>query len=164
MLIVEDGTGKPDADSYVDLVYAREYAAKYGYTLPDEDADLEVYLRRSTELVDLSSFSGERANDDQALDWPRKNASCNGERLDNDIVPTGVMRATVVYADALNAGVNVRANDDGRQVKLQEVVGEAKREFFEGAGGYNVNITAAMDQLKCYLGSSGLYTRRVIRA
>ena len=44
-LVVEDGTGKADADSFISLIGARAFAEKYGITLPTNDTAAEVVLR-----------------------------------------------------------------------------------------------------------------------
>ena len=41
-LIVEDGSIVPGADSYINLVDARTFAAKYGLVLPTDDTEAEA--------------------------------------------------------------------------------------------------------------------------
>lgn len=80
-LIVEDGTGLPNADSYVSLADADAYLALYGHAewsaATDADAQVrkEVALRRATRFVDnlcQSGWIGRRFTSTQALDWPRE--------------------------------------------------------------------------------------------
>jgi hypothetical protein len=74
-LIVEDGTGRSDAESYISAVDATNYFIKMG---KGDDWDLvddqEAALRRATQYM-LSVYrprwAGSRYKAAQALDWPR---------------------------------------------------------------------------------------------
>jgi len=61
-LIVEVGSIVPGADSYINLVDARTFAAKYGLVLPTDDDEAEAalihglrFLRRSYYKISQSS-------------------------------------------------------------------------------------------------------------
>lgn len=77
-LIVEDGTGRTDADAYVSVAEADAYfltrnTAWAGYT---NDAR-EAAIRFATSWLDdtyLSLWKGARVNEFQALAWPRDNS------------------------------------------------------------------------------------------
>ena len=97
---VEDGSGLPDADSYVSLEDAAEYAAARGLTFPDSPAGpAEAALIRATAAIDAtyrSRFPGQRANGRaQALEWPRKYAGdAEGNPIAENEVPQEVINAT----------------------------------------------------------------------
>lgn len=76
-LIVEDGSGLPNAESYVSVSTAAAYLTAMGS--PDfADAQLseqEAALRRATQYLDTRyTFIGEPMTDTQALQWPRSGA------------------------------------------------------------------------------------------
>lgn len=78
-LVVEDGTGKADAESYVSVADAVTYATKQGATFPGTDVPgSEAALRRATAYIDntyRTRFTGYRTyRRDQALEWPRVGA------------------------------------------------------------------------------------------
>jgi len=78
-LIVEDGTGKADAESYVSVADAVTYASNRGLTFPGTDVPgSEAALRRATAYLDntyRTRFTGYRTHRrDQALEWPRVGA------------------------------------------------------------------------------------------
>ena len=169
-LIVEDGTGLADADSYISLVDARAWGVKFGYTLPIDDEEANVSLRRGALDVDLfeDSFAGQRLNDTQSLAWVRINAyKCSGYNqipIDSDVVPNEAKYAQVIYANARFLGITVRANDDGLGVASKEVVGAVKVAYFDnGKTGKSINITEAEDMLSSLLcvGDGGLTIRTV---
>ena len=151
-LIVEDGTGKADADSYIDLVAAREFAEKYGVTLPVDDAACEVALRQGTQYVDLQelSFGGTRAGDTQALSFPRTSyTSINGIAIAAYTAPKQLGYATVFAAAEYASGTDVRGNDGGQAVASEEVTGAVKVSYFDnGQNGSTTTITRAIDALK----------------
>lgn len=73
-LIVEDGTGLSDADSYVTLAFADAYFTKRGvaaWEAADDDAR-EAALRRAAEYIDGKfRYKGSRLLVDQAREFPR---------------------------------------------------------------------------------------------
>ena len=157
-LVIEDGTGKTNADSYISLDDARDYASKFGYALPIDDDEADVMLRKGAIYVDLfeSSFSGARLNDSQSLAWSRVDAyKCTGQNLiyiDSDVVPNEIKYAQVIAANYYNSGVSVRANDDGLNVASKEVVGAVKVSYFDNSKtGKSIEITEAIDMLSSLL-------------
>ena len=169
-LIVEDGSGKSDADSYISLVDARAWALKYGYSLSIDDDEADVQLRKGAVDVDLfeGSFAGERLNDTQSLAWVRKNAyKCSGHNqipIESDTVPNEAKYAQVIYADAYNKNITVRANDDGLAVNSKEVVGAVKVSYFDnGKTGKSIEITEATDMLSNLLCVGNSLSMRTVR-
>lgn len=103
-LIVEDGTGLPDADSYVSVEDAQSYADQRGLSFDASPEDvLEAALRRATVWIDgnyRTRFSGARKNGrNQALQWPRIGATdAEGDDIASDEVPVEIVSATVEAA------------------------------------------------------------------
>ncbi|SAI43017.1 Uncharacterised protein [Bordetella trematum] len=72
MLIVEDGTGKPDAESYASVAQCQAYAAGHGLDFSGDDSVLEAALRNAALYLDGEyTFKGSRLTGAQALEWPR---------------------------------------------------------------------------------------------
>lgn len=126
-LIVEDGTGKTDAESYCTEAFANAYFAARGDTLWSTEMSTdqrEQALRRATDYmvqVYRSRWAGYRKTDEQALDWPRYEVPRNdspstygygtGYRVGylqsyyaDDIVPVEVQRACAFLALKAAAG------------------------------------------------------------
>jgi hypothetical protein len=105
LIIVEDGSIVTDAESYCTLAFANTYHANRGNTawdaLDDID-DKEPALRKATEYmgqVYRLKWLGLRADDDQALDWPRIGVVTGDEiTIDDDVVPLEVQRACAELA------------------------------------------------------------------
>lgn len=164
-LVIEDGTGLPDADSYISLADARTYAADYGYALAADDTEAEVQLRRGAQYVDTNQFKGQKLNPLQGLAFPRTGVECDGVEVEISQQLLWAGRAQVIYADAVNSGVNVRGNDAGQEVQSSEVTGAVKESYFQSyQTAETVVITAAVDQLGCLIdGTANSFTLRTVR-
>lgn len=98
-LIVEDGSGKPDAESYVSVSDCASYATARGLMFPAEPgANAEAALRRGTSWLDgvyRGSFPGRRKNGRaQALEWPRTGAvDITGEEIADGEIPQEIVQA-----------------------------------------------------------------------
>ena len=158
-LVVETGAGLADADSFISLVDARAFAAKYGITLPTNDAAAEVALRQGCQYVELQNkcFSGSRLTTTQALSWPRTSATnAYGVEYADGYMPAQLGYAQVYAAAEYAAGTDVRATDDGKSIASEEVSGAVSVSYFNnGKTGGAVVITRAMDALSPLLVVSG---------
>ncbi|WP_434033588.1 DnaT-like ssDNA-binding protein [Cupriavidus sp. a3] len=81
-LVVEDSTGKPDANSYVSVAEADSYHGDRGNANWSAATTKEAALINATSYVDsLYRFQGLRASDTQALEWPRAGVTGIPKRL-----------------------------------------------------------------------------------
>jgi hypothetical protein len=75
ILVIEDGSGVPDANSYATAAEARAYASLRGSALPaipqDGNDPVETALILAAEYIDSLSFVGIQATTTQGLAWPR---------------------------------------------------------------------------------------------
>lgn len=73
-LITEDGTGRDDAESYVTVAYADNYATAHGLTAwTGTDTVKEVALRKATQYIDTTyNFRSAKSYQYQALEFPRQ--------------------------------------------------------------------------------------------
>ena len=110
-IIVEDGTGLANAESYVSVADANTYHSKIGN---DAWADLdtsvkEQLLRKATDYMVAQyrlQYAGYRRYSTQSLDWPRLyvplidslSANVFPQYVDFDIVPTTVKNACAELA------------------------------------------------------------------
>jgi hypothetical protein len=94
-LIVEDGTGVENANTYVDLAYLQSYADNRGLTLPTQQADKEIYLLRAMDYLESrrGDFQGLKAVEGQLLQWPRKDVHVDCQDLAVDSIPEELKKA-----------------------------------------------------------------------
>lgn len=144
-LVVEDGTGKANAESYISVADATTYHADRGNTAwaaLATDALREQALRNATEYmvqVYRLRWKGFRMTATQALDWPRSfvylepvltGSNESYPQLVSDvIVPTDVSRQCAQLALRASTGTALIA-DAGQTVK-KEKVGPLEVEYSE---------------------------------
>jgi hypothetical protein len=131
-LIIEDGTGKDDAQSYVTAAEARAFAALRGITLDATDGPVEILLMRAMDYLEALDYIGTRSQADQALSWPRADADPTGDgALPADQVPQRVKNAQMQLAVEAQ-GQDLMPSGDGRQV-LKEKVDVIETQYAEGS-------------------------------
>jgi len=163
-IVVEDGTGKSDAVSYVTVAYADAYHLARGNTSwTGADEVKEAALIRATDYLDgkySTRWPGTRESTTQALDWPRVNAYDVDNYILSD-VPEGVKKSICEAAlvELVDAGALSEEQDRGGQV-AREVVGPIETEYFAGAPASTV-YPAIARCLSRILGPTGLRMVRV---
>jgi hypothetical protein len=132
-LVVEDGTGKSDAESYISVADADTYFSNRGDATwaALETADKEQALRKGADYLEQayrSRWKGGRFKNTQALSWPREYARRDEFVNDtflyevyypSDEVPTEVARANAIMA--LKSVSGELAEDLTQSVKREKV-------------------------------------------
>lgn len=105
-LIVEDGTGLNNAESYASVAFADAYfAARMTGSWDGSNSHKEMLLRLATDHIDAvygQRFKGTKGTLSQALQWPRIGAWVDGYEYPLDEVPIEVQRACCEFAHAAN--------------------------------------------------------------
>nr|BDD43781.1 hypothetical protein 1 [Spirochaetaceae bacterium] len=136
-MVVEDGTGLINSNSYLSLTDADAYHADVGNTAWSEatEADREAALITATRWLESryrTRWIGTRATRDQALSWPRWNA-VDPDGYEVAGVPRDVAHATAEAALLVIAGEDLNAPQErGGRVK-REKTGPIETEFADGA-------------------------------
>lgn len=105
-LVVEDGTGLSNADSYVSLADAEAYFATMpasviaAWTGLSTDAEKENLLKYATRILDQKArFKGARTVSSSSLRWPRTGAvDCDGSPAASNTVPRPIVSAVCEIA------------------------------------------------------------------
>ena len=173
--------GGKDSTSYIPVSTAD---AIFGNSLQNSEwaalttAQKQSALMAATESLEVLTFLGDRctpaANDstvEQALQWPRKNASCKGVKTTATAMPLPIRQACTQLALALHkdsdAIIGGGANNETKgSLKVQQL-GELKQEFYDVKEGASIKVDASapivlqkfpwlVDVLNCWLiGSFG---------
>lgn len=107
MLIVEDGTGLSNAESYVSVAFVDNYFNTFYSALPSypwkaQREDLkEIALRQVTSYYEFKyaiDLPGIRKTSSQNLSWPRIGALHDGSYIDSAVVPTLLKQAIAELA------------------------------------------------------------------
>lgn len=134
-IVVEDGTGLANAESYASVATADAYWAARSNPAAWSSLDVvgkETNLRTATEyLVRYSGrWRGSRVSATQALDWPRACVTVDRVTLPNNAIPVQLQRA--VCELALKAASGPLTVDEGAQVKA-EAIGPLSTTYADGA-------------------------------
>lgn len=149
-LIVETGLIVAGANSFISLVDARALASTLGLSLSVDDTAAEIELINGARYINSQepSLQGVRVSIDQTMCEPREGAYKYSFPIPNDVVPSEAICAQVEAAAAIAAGTDPFPVDNGKEVKLNEVVGAVKQEFFESnVTASSIEITAALNCL-----------------
>ena len=144
-LVVEDGTGRADAESYCSVATASAYHAARGnadWATIASDTVREQCLRKATDYMAVfrTRWDGYRKTSVQALDWPRymvpmKDSYLYGEfgaaYYDDDIVPAAVQNACAELALKVAQGTDL--TPDLSPPVVREKVGPLETEYLPGA-------------------------------
>jgi hypothetical protein len=134
-LVIEDGTGKADAQTYVDAAAARAYALARGVVLSATDGDVEAQLVQAADYLEskraeyqgVKTFPGV-----QALQFPRTGVVLDCvEDVPVDAIPSVLIAAQCQLCIELATGGDVMPSSDGRVVKRTKV-DVIEKEFFSG--------------------------------
>lgn len=144
-IIVEDGTGKADANSYAAQATADAYFLLRGTTTwTGTDAVKEAALVRGTQAIDgmyNSRWPGVKASQTQALAWPRYQAwDLDGYPLTG--LPQAVVNAAIEAAliELVTPGALSPSLDRGGDI-VMEKVGPITTQYSSGAPSVTVYNT-----------------------
>lgn len=135
-LIVEDGTGMPNAESYASVATADAYHARRpgalawdALTTPQKESAL-IQATDYLQATYSTRWKGTRVKVEQALDWPRSGVVVDRVSLAYDQLPPQIVRATCELA--LKSLTQPLTADEGAQVK-SEKVGSLEVVYADGA-------------------------------
>jgi len=110
-IIVEDGKGRPDANSFVQLEKLTFYRDYYGFRIPKEEAEQVELLLRAAADINGRQWKGRKANYDQAMAWPRRDCKIEYQTLSDTFVPFEIEWGQVRLA------VELYAAEQGLQIE-----------------------------------------------
>jgi hypothetical protein len=161
-LVIEDGTARPDSNSYATVTELRAYAALRSATVPTKDADCEVLLIKAMDSIESKDFVGDKRTRAQALQWPRVGAWVENWPIDSTQIPRQLIQAQcalAVEAQTLDLLPTTEANAPGPVV--QETIGPITTAYANPSSVRRVPAVAKADVLlRTLLKRSGLVAVR----
>lgn len=159
-LIVEDGTGRADAESYAAAADVDVYQAALGNTLWAglSEAEKEQALRRATKFMRMAyraSWAGRRVTQAQALDWPRYGVVVDEFSVLSTTVPPDVKEACCELALRAAAGDLLPDLDLGSNQIKREKIGPLDTEYFQANVDARERFPAVDALLAPYFSSAG---------
>lgn len=174
-LVVEDGTGKSDAESYVSISEVESYFSLRGVTdwdglpaSPSPTAAQEAILRKATEYIDQTYadlFKGSRVKDEQALAWPRAYVEVDGVYLSSTALPVALKRATCEVAKLIASGEDVTPTlERGNRIRTKtETVGPISQRIAYADDAPVTNVYTSVHRYMKQLLDSSSSIRSVVR-
>ena len=164
-LIIEDGTGKPGAESYATAEDLTLYAVKFGVVIPEGAAAQEALLRRAALVMDGMTWKGRKTNNEQALSWPRREVHLDGENKAANYLPARIQYGQMAMAAEIHQDDIDPVEKRKGAVLLDRVEGAVTRQYAAIPSTSNRLMPAAPDrpsatQFADYLQQRGLFSIR----
>lgn len=125
-MIVEDGTGRVDANSYVDIAYADDYFSTRGYTKWEDctTAQKEMYLVKATDYINFAfKYHGVKATETQALNFPRKKL-IDRDGYEVKGIPSCLKMAVCECVQVLVSGTDLFQTESSNGAVTSEKIGD----------------------------------------
>tara|TARA_R110000823_G_scaffold203197_2_gene334052 strand:+ start:774 stop:1250 length:477 start_codon:yes stop_codon:yes gene_type:complete len=119
-IVVENGSVVSGANSYVSLAEYRSWANDRGILTSDSDSVLERAIFRAMDYFESLQFIGNKANENQPLQWPRTEALIDGYYVDATEIPGQVKKALYEAAYVQQAG-NSELNTQDRKASKEKI-------------------------------------------
>lgn len=128
-LIIEDGIGNPDAESYASAADLALYAVKFGTVIPAGVPEQEALLRRAALVMDGMTWKGRKTSSEQALSWPRREVHLDGENKAANYLPARIQYGQMALAAEIHADDIDPIEKRKGAVTLERVEGAVTREY-----------------------------------
>lgn len=154
VIVVEDGSGVADANSYVSLADVVKYAAQRGIALTSDDVTAAMIIQAMDYLeAQALLYQGYPATDTQSLQWPRQQVFFNNTAaaamsgmtvgvgwygsivmsnllpFPNNMIPKQIITAECMLVLAVNNGIALMPNIQSTDYIVSESVGPIKTTY-----------------------------------
>ena len=145
-LVIEDGSVVANANSYITVAEYKSWADSRGITYGTDEA-VEQGILRAMDWFERQFFIGNKANENQLLQWPRTEALIDGYYADATEIPkevkTALYEATKVELDGYS-----ELNTQDRKT-IREQVGDISVQYAENSENRVItpSLTFAMNRI-----------------
>lgn len=138
-LVVEDGSVVAGANTYITLAEFKAWADDRGISYGADDA-VNKQIYRAMDYFERLQFIGNKANENQPLQWPRTEALIDGYYADATEIPPQVKIAVYEAVVVEAAGDSELETQDRRTIR--EKIGDIEVQYAENSS--NRKITPAL--------------------
>ena len=94
-LVVEDGSGVTDANTYIDEAYLTSYASDRGFSIPSLTADRQTYLLQAMDYLAwfVEGYQGTKTVATNSLPWPRQDVTIDSVVVVKTTIPEQLKKA-----------------------------------------------------------------------
>lgn len=133
-IIVEDGSGVPNANSYIDLQYAKDYLEERGHKIPSDEELAPMLINAIDFMESLTRYKGTRTHQDQELQFPRSGLCDDGIEIVGNTIPQDIKRAQAqLVADTVDSGKPLLSTKSTYALK-KRILGPLTQEYATGLG------------------------------
>jgi hypothetical protein len=120
-LIVEDGSGLPNSNAYVDIPYVSNYLLGEQLEVWEEleEPEQETAIIKATRYIDSLEFFGTRKTLEQGLSWPRSNVTYEDFEITG--VPTAVKKATAEAVGLILEGAEFFSDEADKETIAEKI-------------------------------------------
>ena len=119
-LIIEDGTGVDNANSYISVAEARSFASLRSLILPASDSAVEVVIVKAFDYLESLDYKGNHANPPQSAEFPRRDLYLQGVLFAQNEIPNKLKQAqSQLTYEAVNTDLQPTGN--GKEVIKEKV-------------------------------------------
>lgn len=129
MIIIEDGSQVPGANSYISEADLNDYVNDRDITLT-QSASALIY--QSMAYIETRNYQGSKVSSTQPLQWPRNNVYIDDYLFPNNLIPIELTNAQAETCLSIDSGNNP-ASTTGRAIKREKIDGAVEREFMDNA-------------------------------
>lgn len=139
MLIVEDGTGKSDANTYVSADAFVSYASLRGVTVTAESSSAALIKAADyLETCVTGDWIGEQTTATQSLSWPRSTRDIYTREVTDLGVPRKLVQAQCLLALTVINGTDIMPVRTASAAVTKEVVGPITMEYADTSTTYGL--------------------------
>jgi hypothetical protein len=165
-LIVEDGTGLADAETWASRSELIAFALLRGVTIEDAEAS-DVFLVKAMDYLRCKVYRGAPVSVEQGTPFPRlayRDDDPNNSLLfPSDTVPAKLKRAQLLLSVAAAEGATLQVVASAGQLLKRRKVGPMEREYEEGSFDSEAVVPGVADLLYPYLSNPGIGMLSVVR-
>ncbi len=118
-VIVEDGTGVANANSYIAEVMLTDWATARGLSLGTALTP-ENLIHQSMDYLEGLDYQGSKTSESQSLSWPRSGVTVNGVSIADNLIPVQLITSQLQLCYQISQGNNP-LETTGQAVKKEKV-------------------------------------------
>ena len=150
MIIVEDGTGKNDANSYASIADFKQYVDSRGLSVATDDASATAALLRAADYLEYGvngEYVGRKINNAQALQWPREDYNPKTGVIESIGVPSQLKQAQLLVAYNYANGIDVMPTVEATDYMTEETVGPITTKYSDSSSISRTPVISGLDNL-----------------
>lgn len=170
-IVVEDGTIVANANAYIDIAFARQYALDRGVTLSIVDDEVAAMIIKATDFLEsfACDYQGSKTDpDNQELQWPRIDVYFDDSEtaFASDAIPKNLKKAQAAAVIAVSQGLSLLPNIQPSDYVIEETVGPITTKYANPIqAGIEARFTGVDSLLAPLFGSCGSgFAIRTVRA